>query len=385
MTALTQRPTIVLTAGGTGGHVFPARALAEQLRTRGHRVALITDARAQDWLGDWGVETHVVRSATFAGRSMLRKVSAVGDIAAGAFQARALLRQLNACIVVGFGGYPAVPGLLAAFSRRLPTVIHEQNAILGRVNRKLARRVTAIAASFADTGHIGEGERGRTVVTGNPVRGEIALLAHQPYPMPTENGLFRILVLGGSQGAQVMGEIVPQALLMLPPAFRARLSVVQQVRAEALEEVRATYAQAGIMADLAPFFDDMPRRLAQAHLVVARAGASSIAELAAAGRPSILVPLPSAADDHQTANARALDAAGGAWLVPQPSFTPAELAKRIQKLSLSPGRLADAAAAAHGLGVPDAALRLADLVETTAGAALAGGGAIPVAARRAAA
>lgn len=356
---------IVIAAGGTGGHLFPAEALAAALMARGERVALMTDARsaAFDSPAFANAERFVLRGSGLAGRGLLRAARGAAALAAGTLEARRLLRRLDAAAVVGFGGYPSVPPLLAARTLSGParpvTVLHEQNAVLGRANRLLSTRADLLALSYAATARVPPGCR--TEVVGNPVRPAIAALAGQFYPGLAETGL-RLLVLGGSLGARIFADVVPEAVKALPEALRGRLVVAQQCRPEDLARVRAAYAAAGVPAELSPFFPDIAGRLASAHLVVARAGAGTLAELACAGRPAILVPLPHAIDDHQRANARALEEAGAAWLMPQPAFTPATLAARLAALFADPAGLARAAAAAAGLGRPQAAQRLADLV-----------------------
>lgn len=366
MSAVADKPSgvIVLAAGGTGGHVMPAQALAAELRRRGRMVAVMTDVRGEKYRAGFGdVPFAVIPAGTFAGRGPLARLRAVLDILRGTIAARRLLKRWDAVAVVGFGGYPTLPPMLAAVSRRLPTCLHEQNAVLGRVNRVMAPRLSALAVSFARTLGLSPRDAARAVFTGNPVRPEIVAIAAKPYAEPAADGLFRLLVLGGSLGARVMSEVVPAALALLPPALKVRLQVTQQARDEEAVEVAARYRAEGIAAELAPFFADVPSRLDWAHLVIARAGASTVAELAAAGRPSILVPLPSAADDHQTVNAAALVDAGAAFAVAQGDFTPAELAKRLQRLVTVPSRLTEAAQAARGQARIDAAERLADLVE----------------------
>ena len=356
--------TVVLAAGGTGGHVMPAQALAAELRRRGRKVAVMTDARGERFRAGFGdVPFAVLPAGTFAGRGAMARMRAVRDILRGTWQARRLLKTWGAVAVVGFGGYPSLPPLLAALSRGVPTCLHEQNAVLGRVNRVLAPRLSALALSFPATRWVPKGDRARAVFTGNPVRPEIVAIAAKPYSPPGDDGLFRLLVLGGSLGAKVMSEVVPAALTMLPPALKSRLQVTQQAREDEAVAVSALYAREGIAAELAPFFADVPERLDFAHLVIARAGASTVAELAAAGRPSILVPLPNAADDHQTVNAAALVDAGAAFAMAQPEFTPKELAKLVQRLALWPEKLTEAARAARAQARVDAAARLADLVE----------------------
>jgi len=358
-------PPVVIAAGGTGGHFFPAEALAAELLRRGRRIALMTDARSGGLASTTfdGPEKFVLRGAGIAGRGAWRAASASAQLAAGTWQARAILARLNAPVVVGFGGYPAVAPVLGArlLRRRPKLVLHEQNAVLGRANRQLARVADVLALSHAGTARVPSGIR--TVLTGNPVRPALAALADAAYA-PAE-GHFRLLVLGGSLGARVFSDVLPAALLSLPANLRKRLLVTQQCRAEDIERVRAAYAGSFIAVELAPFFADVAGLLAAAHLVVARAGASTVAELAVAGRPAILVPLPGAIDDHQTENARSLARAGGAFLLPQPDFTSAALAERIATLAAAPSLLAAAARAASGCGIADAACRLADLVEQT--------------------
>jgi UDP-N-acetylglucosamine--N-acetylmuramyl-(pentapeptide) pyrophosphoryl-undecaprenol N-acetylglucosamine transferase len=357
---------IVIAAGGTGGHLFPAEALAAALVARGERVALMTDGRsaAFDSPAFANAERFVLHGSGLAGRGAVRAARGAVALAAGTIQARGLLRRLDAAAVVGFGGYPSVPPLIAAramLGRRRPaTVLHEQNAVLGRANRLLAPRADRLALSYAGTAGVPAGCR--TEVVGNPVRPALAALAGQPYPSAEGGAALRLLVLGGSLGARVFADVVPGAVAALPPALRERLVVAQQCRPEDLARVRAAYAEAGVPAELSPFFPDVAGRLATAHLVVARAGASTVAELACAGRPALLVPLPHAIDDHQRANARALEEAGAAWLVPQPEFASGALAARLTALLGVPAGLARAAASAARLGQPQAAQRLADLV-----------------------
>jgi UDP-N-acetylglucosamine--N-acetylmuramyl-(pentapeptide) pyrophosphoryl-undecaprenol N-acetylglucosamine transferase len=354
---------IVIAAGGTGGHFFPAEALATELIARGRRVALMTDARSGGLQSPVfaGLEQFVISGAGIAGRGALRAGKAVLALAGGVVQARGILVRCHAATVVGFGGYPCVAPVLATrLMRHRPTVIlHEQNAVLGRANRFLSRHADLLALSFAATERVPESAA--TAVTGNPVRPAIASLASLRYAPPTDE--LRVLVLGGSLGARVFSDIVPPALAALPDALRARLSVVQQCRAEDLDRVRAAYASTGIDAELAAFFPDVAARLAAAHFVIARAGASTVVELAIAGRPAILVPLPGAIDDHQSANARALAEAGGALVIAQRDFSPDALRKRLVAMLGAPDALAGTAGAARGVARTDATARLADLVE----------------------
>lgn len=352
-----------LAAGGTGGHMMPAHALAEELLLRGHRVALITDDRGARIPGLFeNVQVHVLPAGRLGGGPS-GWWRAARSIMTGRAMALRLYETFRPSAVIGFGGYPAFPALLAARRERIPTLIHEQNAVLGRVNRLVASRVDAIATAYSRVERLPGRSKDKVEFVGNPVRDEVIALRDQPFPPLTEDGVFRLLVTGGSQGASILSKVVPEGLGLLPEHFRRRLQVTQQCRAEDIEEVRARYAALGIPADLATYMPDLPDRLAWAHLVIARAGASTIAELTVAGRPAILIPLPSATDDHQTANAREMSRAGGARMIPQSQFTPVELAKQMQKLALDPVALANAAARARAVGKPDAARSLADLVE----------------------
>ncbi|HEX8446343.1 MAG TPA: undecaprenyldiphospho-muramoylpentapeptide beta-N-acetylglucosaminyltransferase [Sphingomonas sp.] len=353
----------VLAAGGTGGHMVPAHALAAELMARGHQVALITDERGARIPGLFdGVETHLLPAGRLSG-GPIGWLKAWRNIRAGREMARTLYRSFQPTAVVGFGGYPALPAVLAAFKAGIPAAVHEQNAVLGRVNRLLARKVAAIATSYPDVERLNPRYAGKVALVGNPVRAEVAALRDEPFPMLDADGVFRVLVTGGSQGASVLSRVVPEGLGLLPVAFRRRLQVTQQCRPEDIAAVRAHYAALGIPADLATYLPDLPERLAWAHLVIARAGASTIAELTEAGRPAILVPLPSATDDHQSVNVREMVAAGGARAIAQDRFVPVELAKQMQKLALEPGALENAARRAWSCGRPNAVRDLADLVE----------------------
>jgi UDP-N-acetylglucosamine--N-acetylmuramyl-(pentapeptide) pyrophosphoryl-undecaprenol N-acetylglucosamine transferase len=353
----------VLAAGGTGGHMIPAHALAAELIRRGHRVALVTDERGARFPGLFqGVQTHVLPAGRLAG-GPIGWLRAFRAIHAGREMARQLYRTFEPSAVVGFGGYPALPALLAALKQGVPTALHEQNAVLGRTNRLLARRVDLIATGFGNVERLPDRHAGKVHVVGNPVREEIASLRDQPFPPLADDGIFRILVTGGSQGATILSDVVPEGVGLVPVTFRRRMQVTQQCRPEDIDTVRAKYAGLGIPADLATYLPDLPDRLGWSHLVIGRAGASTIAELTVAGRPAILIPYPAATDDHQTANAREMVEAGGARSIPQPRFTATELAKQMQKLALEPGALQNAAERAKGVGRPNAARDLADLVE----------------------
>jgi UDP-N-acetylglucosamine--N-acetylmuramyl-(pentapeptide) pyrophosphoryl-undecaprenol N-acetylglucosamine transferase len=356
----------VLAAGGTGGHMVPAAALAAELGRRGHRVALISDDRGVRFPGLFeGVQTHILPAGRLSG-GPIGWARAAKAMLSGRSMAIELFRHFQPAAVIGFGGYPALPALLAAFNRKIPTAIHEQNAVLGRVNRLVAGRVSAIATSYATVERLKDAYRGKTHLVGNPVRDSIIALRAKPYPLIEEDGIFRVLVTGGSQGASILSQVVPDGLSLLPINFRRRLQVTHQARIEDIDAARAKYAELSIAADLATYLPDLPEHLAWAHLVIARAGASTLAELTCAGRPAILVPLPSATDDHQTVNAREMTAAGGARTIDQRNFTPIELAKQMQRLGLDPAALNNAAARARSCGRPDAARDLADLVESLA-------------------
>jgi UDP-N-acetylglucosamine--N-acetylmuramyl-(pentapeptide) pyrophosphoryl-undecaprenol N-acetylglucosamine transferase len=360
----------ILAAGGTGGHMVPAHALGHELMLRGHRISLITDARGErhaDLFAE--VDRHVIPAATIGGNP-LRWLPAWLKIRAGRRAALQLFRDKNPAAVVGFGGYPVLPAMLAAVKAGIPTLIHEQNAVLGRVNRVLARRVDAIATSFPETAQLTAELAGKVTLVGNPVREAIAAIGRAAYPAFATGDVLRILVTGGSLGASVFADVVPDALGQLVPDLRHRLQVTQQCREEDIDRVRTTYRALGIPADLATYIDDMPAALARAHLVIARAGASTVSELAAAGRPSILVPLPIATDDHQAANTRELVGAGGARMVRQSAFVATPLARQIEKIALEPGALANAARRALSVGRADAGPRLASLVERLGGVPL---------------
>ncbi len=354
----------VLAAGGTGGHMIPAHAVAEELMARGHRVALVTDERGAKIPGIFETaQVHVMP----AGRMTKNPMSwpgALKAILAGRAMARRLNETFRPTAVVGFGGYPAMPALLGALADGIPTAIHEQNAVLGRVNRLLAGRVNAIATAYPDVQRLKPRHLEKVHLVGNPVREEVKQLREEEFPALTDESVFRVLVIGGSQGATILSSVVPEGLSMLPIALRRRLQVTQQCRAEDIERVRKVYAEMEIPADLATYFNDVPEKLGWSHLVIARAGASTLAELTCAGRPAILIPLPSAMDDHQTANAKEMTEAGGARTIPQARFTAVELAKQMQKMAMEPGALQNAAKRAWNCGRPNAARDMADLLES---------------------
>lgn len=356
----------LLAAGGTGGHMLPAYALAGELLSRGHRVALVSDDRGLRIPGAPAeMETHVLPAGRVSG-GPVGWLKAALAIRKGRRMAIDLIREFDPAVVVGFGGYPSLPSLLAAGATKRPRVLHEQNAVLGRVNRLMAPRVDAVAVAYHNIQRYPDGNELKKHITGNPVRDEIVAIREEGFPPLPEDGIFRLLVVGGSLGATVLSEVVPAAIAMLPRALLDRLQVVQQCREADLETVRAKYAELGVAAECAPYIKDFPERLRWAHLVIARAGASTVAELACAGRPAIFVPYPSAMDDHQTYNVVDLVEAGGAISFRQPAFTPAEVAKHIQRMALEPGALEDAAGRAASCGLPDATRDLANLVESLA-------------------
>jgi UDP-N-acetylglucosamine--N-acetylmuramyl-(pentapeptide) pyrophosphoryl-undecaprenol N-acetylglucosamine transferase len=352
----------VLAAGGTGGHLFPAQALAERLVHRGATVHLATDRRVDAFAAQMpGVEILRVRAGRLGG-GVLPTACGLAVMAAGLLDARRLLRRLDPEAVIGFGGYPSVPTMLAASQLGVASVIHEQNAVLGRANRFLARRVKRVCTGFAETDGLRAADRAGAIHTGNPVRPAIAAVARIPYRPPQPDTPIELLILGGSQGARIFADVVPAALTALPPTLRAALRVGQQARPEDLERVKAQLQAAGIAAEVSSFFADVPERLARAQLVICRAGASTTSELAAAGRPALLVPFPYAMDDHQAANARALAAAGAAWVIPQSALSAPMLTTRLNALLADAAALAHAAVQARRFAVDDAAERLAAVV-----------------------
>lgn len=368
MGSSTSEPVALLAAGGTGGHLFPALALAQELGRRGIAVDLVTDSRGDRYGSGFPARAiHRVPSATLVGRSPFAAARTLATLGRGVWAARQLIVRIAPSAVVGFGGYPSVPPLAAAFLKDIPTALHEQNAALGRANRLLSRRVSAIATSFERTHLLDAALTGKIRFTGNPVRDAVMARASWPYLAPIRGEAFRLLVFGGSQGARFFSEVIPQALAALPVALRQRLLVVQQCREEDIESVRRTYAECGIQAKLAAFFTDLPEVMASSHLVIARAGASSVAELTVMGRPSILVPLPHALENDQLQNATRLADAGASWCMEQKDLTAARLSQLLARLMDAPDELVRAAAAAKAMGRADAAGRLADLVEELMG------------------
>ncbi|MFD1702137.1 undecaprenyldiphospho-muramoylpentapeptide beta-N-acetylglucosaminyltransferase [Methylopila henanensis] len=361
---MSERP-ILLAAGGTGGHLFPAEALATELARRGVAVELITDERALAYAKHFPARAlHATPADTIRGSGVAAYAKLGLTLARGVARSAGILRRVRPAAVVGFGGYPTFPPLAAAKLVGAPVVLHEQNAVMGRANRMLAKFATAIATGFPTVSGLPEGAR--PVHVGNPVRPQVLAASRVAYQAPVGEQPVRLLIFGGSQGARVMSEVAPLAIARLPVELRSRIRVTQQARPEDIENVRRAYAEAGVEAALATFFDDMPARMALAHFVIARAGASTVAELSVIGRPSILVPLPHALDNDQLANANALAMAGGAVVTAQSRFTPDALADELSVRLNDPDALAASAAAARQVGKPDAAARLADVVLATA-------------------
>jgi UDP-N-acetylglucosamine--N-acetylmuramyl-(pentapeptide) pyrophosphoryl-undecaprenol N-acetylglucosamine transferase len=356
---------IVVAAGGTGGHLFPAQALAAELKRRGHRVELISDDRVKPFAERFPADAiHMITSGTVTGQGFFGKLKGLIGLGRGVLAASRILKKIDPAIVVGFGGYPTVPPLLSAIRLKIPTALHEQNAVMGRANRFLAGKVGLIATGFPLRD---ANLQNRLLHVGNPVRDAVLTAATTPYPSIAEHGSIQLCIFGGSQGARVMSDVVPEALAALPEPLRRRLAVVQQAREEDRSRVVAAYASAGVSAVVESFFKDMPERIAASHLVIARGGASTVAELAVIGRPAILVPLPGALDQDQRANAKTLEAEGGAKTMIQSDFTPDSLRALLEEWLSDLPALAERAKAAKSTGMPDAASRLADSVLKHAG------------------
>ncbi len=360
-------PLVIVAAGGTGGHMFPAQSFAEEMVARGWRVGLVTDDRGLRFVSNFPADwIEQVKAATITSKRPDKLFISALKIRSGISAAKKQLKAKRPALVAGFGGYPSFPSLSAAKALRVPILIHEQNAVLGRVNRVFAKSAKMVASGFERLDRLPGRATAHRVVVGNPVRAPILAVRDVPYPSLGPDGRFNVLVTGGSQGAKMFGEIVPEAVLKLPDAMRARLHMVQQVREDQMDTVKAIYDGAGVSSDLAPFFSDMDQRLAKTHLVIARSGAGTVTELCVAGRPSVLIPLGIAMDDHQRANAEALEAAGGCDVILEKTFTPDALADVLKLRLGTDGDLANRAAAAHALGPTKAASDLADLAEKIA-------------------
>ncbi len=368
MTAPSSKPLVVVAAGGTGGHMFPAQAFADEMHARGWQVALVTDERGKKYAtsfpADWRLE---VEAATFGSKMPHKLLAAALKLRAGTAEARRNFEKTKPKLIAGFGGYPSYPSLSAARAMGVPIIIHEQNSVLGRVNRLFAKTAKFVACGFDRLDRLPPGAEARKRVVGNPVRNAIKAVRETPYPELSDTGPLTILVTGGSQGARLFGEVIPKSIVSLPEAQRSRLNIVQQAREEQLEAVRTVYRDAGIKATVEPFFSNMHERLAAAHLVIARSGAGTVTELAIAGRPSILIPLGIAMDDHQTANAEGMVAGAAADVVPEPVFTVETFTPLLLERVSNAGVLKARAKAAWQLGKPNAARELADLAEQAAG------------------
>lgn len=359
--------TFVLMAGGTGGHLFPAMALAQELVRRGHVVELMTDHRVDSYGGDFPARRiHIIPSATPSGTSPIKFAGAGFKIARGIVTAFGILRATRPDAVVGFGGYPTFPPFIAASLLSIPGILHEQNAVMGRANRALARFADILALSFAQTRYADDQGLEKRLI-GNPVRDRVRAVIGKPYPPIDTTGPVRLVVTGGSQGARALSDIVPAAIALLPDALRQRLQILQQARAEDIDRVAESYRQSRSNVELATFIADLPERIADAHLVIGRAGASTVNELCVIGRPAILIPLPGALDSDQKYNAQFLEQGGGGWVAEQATLSPQSLATRLTDLFADPAQLTRAAAAARALGQPHAVEKLADLAESLAG------------------
>jgi UDP-N-acetylglucosamine--N-acetylmuramyl-(pentapeptide) pyrophosphoryl-undecaprenol N-acetylglucosamine transferase len=355
--------SIFLAAGGTGGHIFPAIALGEQLAKRGYQPVLLTDARTRKYIGKNDLISFEFIPVKYPYGSLMNKVRGAISLALSYFASKRLIKKYKPLCVVGFGGYPSFPTLYAAINKNIKTVIHEQNSLLGKANQMLAEKVDAIATSFPDVLRIEEKELPKVVYTGNPVRPAIQAIRNLPYPEFAEDSAMHILITGGSQGANVFSKIVPEAIEQLPQEYRGRIRIDQQVRLEDIDNVRAKYKEMGVNAELSPFFADLPTRMASCHLVICRSGASSLAETAVAGRPAIMVPLPNAKDNHQMINANSYEDVGAGWVMPEESFTPEALTFRLENFFKLPASLLEAAEKAKQASIFDADSKLADVVE----------------------
>ncbi len=364
---MSNKPSIVVAAGGTGGHLFPAFSLAEEMKRRGYEVDLITDMRGENYQQNTPVrKVYAVPAATVQGKNPIAIAKTLMTLQKGRGKAKKILAEIQPKVVIGFGGYPSLPPLMAAQSLKIPTVVHEQNAVMGRANRLLAKMVSKIALSFENTKYIDDSMLSRVEVVGNPVRDIVRKWGEQPYEAAKLREPLNLLIFGGSQGARYFSETLPDALAHLSQEKKESLRVVQQCREEDIEAVQKIYDEANISATLATFFDNLPEIMAKSHLVIGRSGASTVAELAVMGRPSVLVPLPHALDNDQLYNAKKLSDVGGAWLMEQDKLTPELLALGIFKIMDDPEQLAEAAKMAKKVGTPDAVIKFADVVQKLA-------------------
>ena len=364
---MTSQSPIVLTAGGTGGHIFPSIAVAEELVYRGHTIFFVTDSRGLKlWKTSEKILVKCISASHIHGNIQL-KLKGVFSIAAGLLQACRIIAQQKPSCVAGFGGYASFPMMLSATLLGLPTIIHEQNAVMGRTNRAFSKKAKFIATSFKETSGINIRNKRKTILTGNPIRAEFTRIRDNPYPfVGSVRQPLKVLILGGSQGTSIFGKVVPQAITTLPPHLHRRFSVVQQCRAEDIEKIRSTYLEAGIRAELSTFFENVHEHIENSHIVISRSGASTIAELAEAGRPAILVPYPHSTDNHQLGNAHQFAQTGAGWIISNETFNEKNLAKYLRNLIDKPQRLVNAANAARQLGGKHSTQGLCDLIETIA-------------------
>ncbi len=361
---MAKAPLLIIAAGGTGGHMFPAQALSEAMLQKGWRVKLSTDARGARYTSGFShaVQIEQITSATFARGGALAKIMVPFRILGGVLGATFKMLRDKPAMVVGFGGYPSIPAVCAAWILRRPRMLHEQNGVLGRVNKLFAKRVNAVACGTWPT-DLPEGVEGE--FTGNPVRGTVLKRAGSGYIAPGDYPM-SILVMGGSQGARILSDVVPEAIKKLPAEMRQYLRISHQARAEDHNRVDTFYASHGIAAEVKPFFNDVPRRMSEAQLVISRAGASSVADIAVIGRPSILIPYAHATGDHQTANARGLVEADAAILIPESQLDATSLCAQIQTIINDPAAANQMAQAALSCSRPDATERLVDMVKKLA-------------------
>lgn len=369
MTASVERnsSTIVITAGGTGGHLFPAQALADELAQRNHQIVLITDERGLKWRDQFrGAALHKTMSGTTEQTGVFSRLRALFQLAIGTVQAWLLLGRYRPRVVIGFGGYPTLPAMFAAILRNPLTCLHEQNGVMGRANRLISPRVDAIALSLADPVGLRDADKSKSEVTGNPVRQSVIDMRDTAYPAIDEESQIHLLIFGGSQGAHIFSTLIPEAISKLSNSLQRRLIVTQQCRSEDEVAVGKAYTKLGITAEVAPFFDDLPRRIANSHLVISRSGASTVSELSVIGRPALLVPLASALDGDQAANATHFTTASAGWICDERDLTAKSLAEKLTELFIVPQTLIDAAASARTLGRPNAVESLADLIERLA-------------------
>lgn len=360
MSEIAEKKRFAVAAGGTGGHMFPAIALARQLADDGHLVHLITDDRGTQYADQFPGRVHVVPSETIRSKSPIALIKTFTKLGFGLLTSMALLRHIKPSVVIAFGGYPTLPPTFAAWALGFKTALHEQNALMGRANRLLSRYVSRIAYSFPDTRGVREDVKDKLVLTGLPVR-EAVIEAVAPYQAPTDDGPVNLLIFGGSQGARVLSEVVPGGLTSLDAGLRKRLVITQQCREEDEAQVRSIYEAASLNHTIAPFFSDLPKMISDAHLVISRAGASTVAELAVLGRPSVLIPLKQSLDGDQKANAKLLSDTGGAVVMDQDIFSSEKLGGLLNELLQDPLRLGQMADQASSAGQPDAVHKLKDL------------------------